>query len=44
MLLATFPRSVVDFLGVPRADVAFYPSVLGGVLLGDATALWIEYQ
>ena len=25
VLLATFPRSVVDFLGVPHTDAKFYP-------------------
>jgi len=31
VLLATFPRSVVDLLGVPDADATFYPSILGAV-------------
>jgi hypothetical protein len=43
VLLATFPRSIVDALGVPRTDTAFYPSVFGGVLLGVAVALVVEH-
>jgi hypothetical protein len=42
VLLATFPRSVVDFLGVPHTDATFYPSILGAVLIGIGVALVIE--
>jgi hypothetical protein len=42
-LLATFPKSVVAFLGVPESSTKFYPSILGAVLIGIAVALVIEY-
>ena len=43
VLLATFPRSVVDLLGVPHSDATFYPSILGAVLIGIGVALVVEY-
>lgn len=43
LLLATFPNSVVRFLGVPATDTKFYPSILGAVLLGIGVALFIEF-
>jgi hypothetical protein len=43
VLLVTFPKSVVHALGVPTTDMAFYPSVFGGVLLGIAVALVVEH-
>jgi mannose/fructose/N-acetylgalactosamine-specific phosphotransferase system component IIC len=43
VLLTTFPKSVVDFLGVPDTDATFYPSILGAVLIGIGIALVIEY-
>ena len=43
LLLLVFPDSVVRFLGVPPAESAFYPSLLGGVLLGIGAALLVEY-
>jgi hypothetical protein len=44
ILLATFPKSVVAFLGVPESSTKFYPSILGAVLIGIAVALLIEYR
>ena len=41
-LLVTFPASVVSALGVPGAESAFYPSILGAVLFGIGIALLIE--
>jgi hypothetical protein len=41
-LLIIFPRSVVTFLGVPSVESAFYPSILGAVLLGIGIALLEE--
>ena len=41
-VLLIFPSSLVAFLGVPPAQSAFYPSILGGVLLGIAVALFVE--
>ena len=43
VLLAAFPESVVDLLGVPASSTKFYPSILGAVLIGIAVALVIEY-
>ena len=42
--LATFPKSVVDLLGDPHSDAAFYfyPSILGAVLFGIGIALLEE--
>jgi hypothetical protein len=42
VLLVTFPRSIVDAVGVPTSESAFYPSVLGGVLMGIGIALVIQ--
>ena len=42
-LLATFPKRIVELLGVPHADATFYPSILGAVLIGIGVALVIEY-
>lgn len=42
-LLVTFPPQVVQALGVPMVENAFYPSILGGVLIGIGVALLIEY-
>lgn len=41
-LLVAFPRPIVQALGLPDTDVAFYPSILGGVLFGVGIALFIE--
>ena len=40
--LVGFPRDLVRFLGVPNVESAFYPSVLGGVLIGIGLALLLE--
>ena len=42
--LLIFPSSLVLFLGVPEAQIAFYPNILGGVLFGIAIALFLESQ
>jgi hypothetical protein len=42
VLLLVFPASLVRALGVPPAKVAFYPSLLGAVLVGIGIALVIE--
>ncbi|MDJ0668624.1 MAG: hypothetical protein QNJ61_15170 [Desulfobacterales bacterium] len=41
-LLLSFPLGTAAWLGVPRADSAFYPTILGGVLFGIGLALLIE--
>ena len=40
--LVAFPRDLVRWLGVPNVESAFYPSVLGGVLVGIGVALLLE--
>ena len=42
VVLLTFPSSLVSSLGVPEAQIAFYPNILGGVLFGIAIALFLE--
>lgn len=42
VLLVAFPARIVSTLGVPAAELAFYPSILGGVLFGIGIALLIE--
>jgi hypothetical protein len=41
-LLLVFPQGVIEALGIPGAASAFYPSVLGAVLLGIGIALLLE--
>jgi hypothetical protein len=41
-LLVAFPTRLVEFLGIPPAESRFYPSVLGGVLMGIGIALLME--
>ena len=40
-LLLAFPGSIVEFLGIPDAESAFYPSVLGAILSGIGIALLV---
>ena len=42
LVLLAVPPGLVAYLGVPDAQNAFYPSVLGGVLVGIAIALFLE--
>jgi hypothetical protein len=42
VLLLVFPAGLVSALGVLPAQVAFYPSILGAVLVGIGIALVIE--
>jgi len=44
IVLLIFPSSLVAYLGVPAAQNAFYPNILGGVLIGIAIALFLESQ
>ncbi len=39
VLLLTYPQSLVEVLGLPAVRSAFFPSVLGGVLIGIGIAL-----
>ncbi|MGD8243099.1 MAG: hypothetical protein PVF59_09745 [Desulfobacterales bacterium] len=41
-LLLSFPLGTAVWLGVPQADSAFYPTILGGVLFGIGLALLLE--
>lgn len=41
-LLLLFPELFVEALGIPKADSAFYPSILGAVLFGIGVALIIQ--
>jgi hypothetical protein len=41
-LLLLYPLGIADWLGVPVAASAFYPTILGGVLIGIGLALLIE--
>jgi hypothetical protein len=42
VLLVCFPAQTVPALGLPEFEQAFYPSILGAVLIGIAIALFIE--
>jgi hypothetical protein len=42
MLLLISPAGLVDLLGLPAFTTAFYPTILGAVLLGIGLALLIE--
>jgi hypothetical protein len=44
VVLLLFPSSLVAYLGVPDAQMSFYPNILGGVLFGIAIALFLESQ
>jgi len=40
--LIPFPEQVPQFLGVPKVENAFYPSILGAILFGIGIALLLE--
>ena len=42
ILLLSVPLGTAEFLGVPRSNLDFYPTILGGVLFGIGTALLVE--
>lgn len=42
ILLMAFPAELVKVLGIPMADLSFYPAILGGVLFGIGLALLVE--
>ena len=42
LLLLVFPARVIDWLGVPASESAFYPSLFGAVLVGIGVALLYE--
>jgi len=42
ILLLLVPLGTAEILGVPRSNLDFYPTILGGVILGIGIALLIE--
>ena len=42
ILLLSIPFGTADFLGVPRSNLDFYPTILGGVIFGIGVALLVE--
>jgi hypothetical protein len=43
-LLVVYPQRLVEMLGLPAVSSRFYPSVLGGVLVGIGVALFVAYR
>ena len=43
-LLLSYPQSLVEALGLPAVRSAFFPSVLGGVLIGVGIALLLAWR
>ncbi len=43
ILLLAYSNKLAVFLGVPEVESSFYPSILGGVFIGIAVALFIEF-
>lgn len=43
ILLLLFSDTIANMLGAPASKSAFYPNILGAVLIGIAIALIIEY-
>ena len=44
VLLLIFPTGVIEFLGIPIARNAFYPGILGAILIGIGIALFYEWS
>ncbi len=42
VVLLSFPLTVIKILGLPKAETAFWPRLLGAVLLGLAVATYME--
>ena len=42
VLLMAFPSDLIEALGIPGGESAFYANILGGVLFGVGVALLIE--
>lgn len=42
ILLLLFPFGISELLGVPKSNTSFYPTILGGVILGVGIALFVE--
>jgi hypothetical protein len=43
VLLLAYSNKLAEYLGVPKAESSFYPNILGGVFVGIALALLIEF-
>jgi hypothetical protein len=43
VLLLAYSTRLAAYLGVPLTDSSFYPTILGGVFIGIAIALLIEF-
>ena len=43
-LLLTYPKILIETLGLPPVRSAFFPSVLGGVLIGIGIALLLAWR
>jgi len=42
-LLLAYSGNLAEFFGVPVVESSFYPNILGGVFIGIALALFVEY-
>jgi hypothetical protein len=42
IVLALFPQGFAELVGVPIPSSSFYPSILGGVLIGIGLALFVQ--
>lgn len=43
-ILAVYPRSIIESLGIPIVEQPFYASILGSVLFGIGVALLIQVK
>ena len=43
ILLLAYSNKLAEYLGVPEVESSFYPNILGGVFVGIALALLIEF-
>lgn len=44
VLLLFYPSSAIELLGIPLVGNAFYPSILGAILVGIGIALFLEWR
>lgn len=42
IVLLLFPIGIIDFFGFPQTNTNFYPSILGAILLGVGSSLFLE--
>lgn len=43
ILLLAYSLELAGYLGVPEVELSFYPNILGGIFMGIAVALLIEF-